>query len=88
MKIPSTYLPVMPYLIMDKAAEFLAYAKKVFNATEQMVVPGEEGRGIMHGEIKIHDAVIMFTGSTDTWPQKTAGMFLSLKTWRGCTMPP
>ena len=76
MKIPSHYLPVMPYLILDKATEFLEYAKKVFNATEQMIVPGEGGRGIMHGEIKIHDAVIMFAGSTANWQQKTAGIFL------------
>ncbi|MGQ3089063.1 VOC family protein, partial [Flavobacterium sp.] len=76
MKIPSNYLPVMPYLILDKAIEFLEYAKKVFNATEQMIVPGDGGRGIMHGEIKIHEAVIMFAGSTGNWQQKTAGMFL------------
>jgi PhnB protein len=76
MNIPSTYLPVMPYLIMDKAPEFLGYAKKVFGATEQMIVPGDDGRSIMHGEIKIHDAVIMFAGSSETWKQKTAGMFL------------
>lgn len=68
----------MPYLILDKSAEFLAYAKKVFGATEQMIVPDENdsNRGIMHGEIKIHDAVIMFANSSEQWHQKTAGMFL------------
>lgn len=76
MAIPQTYLPVMPYLILDKAPEFLEYAKKVFGATEQMIVPTEDGRGIMHGEIKIGDAVIMFAGSTNTWKEKSAGIFL------------
>jgi uncharacterized glyoxalase superfamily protein PhnB len=76
MNIPSTYLPVMPYLILDDAPAFLEYAKRVFHATEQMIVPGENGRGIMHGEIRIHDAVIMFANSTAQWQQKTAGMFL------------
>src|SRR5687768_3762092 len=76
MNIPSTYLPVMPYLILDDAPAFLEYAKRVFHATEQMIVAGEDGRGIMHGEIRIHDAVIMFANSTSQWQQKTAGMFL------------
>lgn len=78
MKIPANYLPVMPYLILDKSAEFLQYAKKVFGAREQMLVPDgdDPNRPIMHGEIKIHDAVIMFAQSTDTWTQKSAGMFL------------
>ena len=78
MNIPENYLPVMPYLIMDKAADFLVYAKKVFGAAEQMIVPDENdpARGIMHGEIRIHDAVIMFANSTEQWKQKTAGMFI------------
>jgi PhnB protein len=76
MKIPENYLPLMPYSILDDATAFLAYAIKVFGATEQLIVPGQDGRGIMHGEIKIGDAVIMFAGSTASWKQKTSGMFL------------
>ena len=76
MKIPENYLPVMPYLILDKAASFLEFAKKVFGATEQLIVPGEDDRGIMHGEIKIHNAVIMFANSNENWKQKTSGMFI------------
>ena len=76
MNIPSNYLPVMPYLILDDAAAFLEYAKRVFLATEQMIVPGEDGRTIRHGEIRIHDAVIMFANSVGEWKEKTSGMFL------------
>ena len=76
MNIPSQYLPVMPYLILDNATEFLAYAKKVFHANEQMIVPGEGERSIMHGEIRIGNAVIMFAQSNENWKQKSAGMFL------------
>lgn len=76
MKIPETYLPVMPYLILDKATAFLDFAKNVFGAKEQLIIPGEDGRSIMHGEIKIHDAVIMFANSTEVWKQKTSGMFI------------
>lgn len=76
MKIPEYYLPVMPYLILDDAQGFLAYAKRVFNASEIMVVPGEKPDTIMHGEIKIGGAVIMFANSTDAWTEKSSGMFL------------
>ena len=76
MEMPDYYLPVMPYLILDKAPEFLEYAKRVFGATELMIVPGEDSRSIMHGEIKISKAVIMFAQSSDIWKQKSAGMFM------------
>ncbi len=78
MKIPENYLPVMPYIIVEKANDFLDFTKKVFGAKEQMIVPDENdpARGIMHGEVRIHDAVIMFANSTDIWHQKTAGMFI------------
>jgi PhnB protein len=75
MKIPSQYLPVMPYLILGKAKAFLQYARVVFGAKEQLVAPGENDT-IMHGELKIGDAVIMFSNATDTWKEKTAAMFL------------
>ena len=76
MIIPASYLPVMPYIILDDAPGFLEYVKKVFRATEQMIVAGEDGHTIRHGEIKIHEAVIMFANSLDRWKQKTAGMFI------------
>ncbi len=76
MKIPDYYLPVMPYLILKDAPAFLEYAKRVFNAKELMIVPGEEPRSIMHGEISIGKAVIMFANANDNWSEKSAGMFI------------
>ena len=76
MKIPANYLPVMPYIIVDDAPAFLEYTIKVFGAAQQLIVPGEDGRAIMHGEIKIGDAVIMFAQSTPTWAAKSSGMFI------------
>lgn len=75
MKIPSQYLPVMPYLIVNNAKDFLIFTKTVFDAVEQMTAPGEAGK-IMHGEIKIHDAVVMFADASETWTEKTAAMFI------------
>jgi len=75
MKIPTQYLPVMPYLILNKAADFLDFSKVVFNASEQFLVSREDN-SIMHAEIKIGDAVIMIAQSTEHWHQKSSGMFL------------
>ena len=44
MKIPDNYLPVMPYLVLDKAVEFKQFCEHTFNATEQMIVPGEDNK--------------------------------------------
>jgi PhnB protein len=78
MKTPGYYLPVMPYLIIDKVADFIEFAKTVFNAEEKLIVPGEDGR-IVHGEICIGKAVIMFTDSTDHYKPFPAGMFLLIE---------
>lgn len=76
MKIPDYYLPVMPYLILKDATAFLDYAKRVFGAEEKMIVPGETPRSIMHGEIAIGKAVIMFANANEEWTEKSAGMFI------------
>lgn len=75
MNIPSQYLPVMPYLILNKSVDFIEFAKAIFNAKEQLIVARED-KSIRHGEIKIGEAVIMIAQSTQHWHQKTAGMFI------------
>ena len=76
MNIPDYYLPVMPYLILSDANGFLKFAKTVFGAKEQMIVAGEDDRKIMHGEITIGKAAIMFADANEQWQVKTSGMFL------------
>ncbi len=75
MKIPSHYLPLMPYLILTDARAFTSFATTVFGATEQQIVPAADNK-IMHGELRIHDAVVMFADATDTWQEKTAAMYM------------
>ncbi|THF51590.1 VOC family protein [Flavobacterium supellecticarium] len=76
MKIPDQYLPVMPYIITDHAEAFLDFTKKVLDAREQLIVPGEGNRTIMHGEIRIGDAVIMFAQKPDNYETRSCGMFI------------
>lgn len=75
MKIPQQYLPVVPYLVLNDSKGFLDFAKKVFDAKEQHMSNYENG-DVMHGEIRIFDAVVMFSQANENWGNKPAGMFL------------
>lgn len=75
MKIPKEYLPIMPYLIVKDAGAFKVFMKEVFGATEQLMVPRDEHL-IMHGELKIGDAVIMYADATGKYGERPAGMFI------------
>lgn len=75
MKIPDNYLPVMPYLIIKDGYRFLDFAKDILGATLQFLEPRSEGV-IMHGEIKIGQAVIMFADATKDFTPFPAGIFL------------
>lgn len=56
--VPEGYHSVIPYLVIDGAAEALEFYKKAFGATELMRMPGPDGR-IGHAEILIGDAHVM-----------------------------
>ncbi len=75
MKIPEQYNRLMPYLIIRNAYQFVSFMKHVFSATEQIIVPRSEGI-IMHGEIRIGDAVIMFADATEEFSPRPAGIFI------------
>ena len=49
--------------------------KKVFGATEQIVVPRSEGV-IMHGELRIGDGVIIFADITEEIAARPAGIYI------------
>jgi PhnB protein len=49
MKIPDQYNRLMPYLIVRDTDGFKKFMEKVFDATEQLIVPGNDGT-VMHGE--------------------------------------
>ena len=75
MKIPPQYNRLMPYLIIPNAAAFVVFMKTVFGAEEQIIVPRNENL-IMHGELHIGDAVIMFADVTPEFAARPAGLFI------------
>ena len=73
MKIPPQYNRLMPYMIIPNAAGFINFMKEVFGAKEQILVPRSEDV-IMHGELRIGDAVIMFADVTPEFAAMPAGI--------------
>lgn len=78
MPTPDYYLPIMPYLIIDKVNDFIEFMKAVFNAEERLIIPGEEGT-VKHGELVIGKAVIMFTDSSGHYSAFPAGMYIQIE---------
>ncbi len=77
MTIPDGYLPVMPYLVIEGAYKFVDFMKTVFNAEVRFLAPREEGV-IMHAELQIQQAVIMFCDATRDYKAFPGSVFLYL----------
>lgn len=75
MNIPDQYNQLMPYLILRNTAAFRQFMKAAFDAEEQLTVPGADGN-VMHGELRIDQAVIMYAEASDQFPVMNAGMYL------------
>jgi uncharacterized glyoxalase superfamily protein PhnB len=72
---PDHYLPVMPYIIVDGAEEFITFIEAVFDAKEYLKVAHPDGT-LMHAEFGIGEGTIMFTQSRDVYPPFPCGMFV------------
>ena len=73
--IPEGYPQLMPYLIVEGAAEFISFTQKVFGATEKFKTMRDE-QIIMHAEVSIGDSVIMLADATEQFAAQNAGMFI------------
>lgn len=64
----------MPYLMLEDAAGFIEFIKKVFDAeiTQQSMRDGLVG----HCEANINGGTIMFSNSREEWKPATANMFV------------
>lgn len=75
LNIPSGYQRIMPYLIIEGAADFFKFMQAVFGATEKMKVMRDE-HTYMHAELQIGENTIMFTDATAEFPVQNAGLFI------------
>ena len=75
MKIPEEYTQLMPYLIVKGADDFRKFMTMVFDAKDQLIVPNEDG-SLMHGELKIGNAIVMFAEAGGQFQLMNAGIFI------------
>src|SRR5215470_11945109 len=76
MSAPDYYLPIMPYMVLKDADDFVGFIKKVFDAEEKLIVRNPDN-SIMHAEFTLNGGTILFGQAGDTWPQFPAPLYLS-----------
>ena len=70
--IPEGYQSVTPFFMFKDAREAIEFYKKAFGATERFVMPGPDGKGVMHAELQIGDSIIMMGEENPNEPCKSA----------------
>lgn len=63
--IPPGFHSVSAHLVLNNAAAAIEFYKKAFGAVEVMRMPGPDGHGVAHAELKIGDSIFMLA---DEWP--------------------
>ncbi len=63
--IPDGFRSITPHLVVKDGRAAIEFYKKAFGAEEVMVIPGPDGSGVMHGEIRIGDSMVMLA---EEWP--------------------
>lgn len=59
--IPEGYRTVTTYLIVKDAAKAIDFYTRAFGAVELFRMPGPDGKGVMHAEIKVGDSIVMLS---------------------------
>lgn len=75
MQTPAYYLPIMPYLVIGEASQFLTFLSLVFKAKVELLIPRENGT-VMHAEVSIAKAVILLAEATESYLPMPGSMFL------------
>lgn len=75
MSVPDYYQPIMPYLVLAEADEFIEFIKAVFDAEEKLAVRNPDG-SIMHAEFALNGGTILLGQAKDEWKPFPAPMYL------------
>lgn len=60
-RIPEGFHTLTPHIAVRDGHKAIDFYKKAFNAEVTRLVPGPEGKGIMHADLKIGDSILMLT---------------------------
>lgn len=84
MNIPHGHQRIMPYLMIQEAAQFIDFTQTVFDASLSFKKMREDNQTIMHAEIMIGESTIMFTESVEEWGKATAHLFVYVENADEC----
>jgi uncharacterized glyoxalase superfamily protein PhnB len=70
--IPEGYHTLTPAIVVKDARRAIDFYKKALGAKEKFVMPGPDGKGVMHAEILIGDSPIMLGEESPQCPSKSA----------------
>lgn len=70
--IPEGYKSLTPMFMYKDARTAIAFYKKAFGAEERFIMPGLDGKGVMHAELRIGNSIIMLGEETPSCPGKSA----------------
>lgn len=70
--IPDGYQTLTPMFVYKDARKAIDFYKRAFAAEERFVLPGPDGHGVMHAEMKIGSSIIMMGEENPQYPCKSA----------------
>jgi PhnB protein len=70
--IPEGYQSLTPMFIFKDARKAMEFYEKAFGAKERFVMPGPDGKGVMHAEVQIGTSIIMIGEENPQCPSKSA----------------
>lgn len=78
MKIIASHQQAMPYIVVEKAEDFIDFIRKIFQAQEMIRRLDVDNR-IQHSEIKIGDTTILLTEASQHYPAHPGSMYVYVK---------
>ena len=73
--IPEGYHTVTPFLIAEKAPDFISFLEHAFGGDITYIMKTDEGQ-VMHSTVKIGDSLLMITDATDILRPKPTMLYL------------
>ncbi|PKV48666.1 putative glyoxalase superfamily protein PhnB [Aquimarina sp. MAR_2010_214] len=78
MKITAGHQQAMPYIVVEKAEDFIDFIRKIFHAQEMIRSLDVDNR-IQHSEIRIGDTTILLTEASQHNPAHPGCMYVYVK---------
>ena len=70
--IPEGYQSLTPMFIFKDAGKAIDFYNRAFGAEVRFVMPGPDGKGVMHAEVRIGTSIIMMGEENSDCPNKSA----------------